>query len=340
MTNLILKPLIAILFLTTLNSVYGQGIKFQIKRINPCDRIGKIDSSDYYLSDNLDSTYYGESGVVKLPKPGIYNVHFSTYRDIDFPKINIQDTGLFVYTFHEPKIILRSYGMHPRFVYESCGKLINGYDEDYYSNGNIRIRGNFQEGKPKDSVVTFFSNGIPQKRLTFLPKEIFIEEFDTSANLIKVSHNSNKSYYLTDFNTTEYYTNGKIKRHESNIKRLAIIKEFYPNGQLKIVQTKKYRNEYYENGNKEITITWKRKKVKEIKGEYRFDFKTHKTKYNLDGEKVEEIVYEDWRLLQPQPRLEVSSSDWINKWTKYENNKKIIVANEVAPKDYFKLPKY
>ncbi len=325
--------------MTTLNSVYGQGVKFQIKRMNPCDRVGKIDSSDYYLSNNLDSNYYAESGTVKLPKPGIYNVHFWTYREINFPQINIQDTGLFVHTFNEPKIILRSYGMHPRFVYESCGNLINGYDEDYYSNGNIRIRGNFQEGKPKDSVVTFFSNGITEKRLTFLPKEIFIEEFDTSANLIKVSHNSNKSYYLTDFNTTEYYTNGKIKRNESNIKRLTIIREFYPNGQLKVIQTKKYRTEYFDNGNKEITFKWKRKKVKEIKGEYRFEFKIHQTKYTINGEIVEEILYEDWRLLQPQPRLEISNSDWIYKWTKYENKKEIIVAKEVATKDYFKLPK-
>jgi len=334
-----LKFFIAILFLITLKAVYGQEFKFQIARTNPCDRIGKIDSSDYYLSDNLDSSYYAESGTVKLPKPGVYIVHSLTYPDINFPKINIQDTGLLVYTFHEPKIIRRASGMHPRFVYENCGKLINGYGEDYYPNGNIRIRGNFQEGKPKDSIVTFFSNGITEKRLTFLPKEIFIEEFDSSSNLIKVSHNSNKSYYLTDYNTTEYYTNGTIKRNESNIKRLVIIKEFYPNGKLKTIQTKKYRNEYFENGNKEITFTWTRKKVKEIKGEYRFEFKIHKRKYNLKGGKVEEIIYEDWRLLQPQPRLEISNSDWIYKWIRYEDNKEILIANEVATKDYFKLPK-
>lgn len=339
MTKLILKLFIALLFLTTLKTVSGQGIKFQIKRINPCDIIGKIDSSDYYLSDNLDSTYYAKSGTVKLPKSGIYNIHFWTYRDINFPKINIKDTGLLVYTFNEPKIILRSYGMHPRFVYENCGKLINGYDEDYYSNGNIRIRGNFHEGKPKDSIVTFFSNGITEKRLTYLPKEIFIEEFDSTAKLIKVSHNSNKSYYLTDYNTTEYYTNGKIKRNESSINKLSIIKEYYPDGQLKINQTKKYRNEYFESGNKETTFKWKRKKVKEIKGEYRFEFKIHQTKYNLDGERIEEIVYENWRLLQPQPRLEISNSDWIYKWTKYENNRETIIANEVATKDYFKSQK-
>jgi len=334
-----LRIFIAILFLTTLNSACGQNVKFQIKRIRPCDKVGKIDSSDYYLSDNLDSNYYAETGTVILPKPGVYNVYFLTYRDINFPQINILDTGLFVKTFYEPKIILRSYGMHPRLVYENCGILINGYDEDFYSNGNIRIRGNFQEGKPKDSVVTFYSNGVTEKRLTFLPKEIFIEEFDSSTNLIKVSHNSNKSYYLTDYKTTEYYANGNIKRIESNIKRLVTIKEFYPNGQPKIIQTKKYRDEYFENGNKETIFTWKKKKVKEIKGEYRFEFKIQKTKYNQIGNKVEEIVYEEWRLLQPQPRLELSSSDWIYKWIKYEDNKQIIVATDVATEDFLKISK-
>lgn len=325
--------------MTTLYSAYGQGIKFQIKRINPCDRVGRMDSSDYYLSDDLDSNYYANSGTVNIPKPGFYNVHFWTYRDIDFPKIYVQDTGLFIQTFNEPKIILRSYGMHPRFVYESCGKPINGYDEDFYSNGNIRIRGNFQEGKPKDSVVTFFSNGITEKRLTFLPKETLIEEFDSSANLIKVSHNSNKSYYLTDFSTIEYYTNGKIKRIERNIKGLALIKAFFPNGQLKIIQTKKYRTEYFENGNIAISYKWKRKKVEEIKEEYRFDFKIHQTKYNLNSERVEEIIYINWRLLLPQPNLDIINSDWIYKWTKFENGKEIIIANNVATKVYFKLPK-
>ena len=335
-----MSKLLVFLLLLISHFCSGQQVKFQIKRINPCDRVGKIDSSDYYyLSDNLDSNYYAESGTVILPGPGVYNVHFWTYRDLPFPKITIQDTGLLIYTFDEPKIILRSYGMHPRFVYENCGTLINGYAEDYYSNGNIRIRGNFQEGKPKDSVVKFFSNGIIEKRWTFLLKEVLIEDFDSSANLIKVSHNSTKSYYLTDYNTTEYYTNGKLKRTESNIQRLVIIEEFYPNGELKTVQTKKYRNEYFENGNKQITFRWKRKKVKEVKNEYRFEFKIRKTEYNLNGDKVEEIVYEEWRLLQPQPILEISNSDWIYKWTKYENGKEIIVANEIATEDFFKINK-
>ena len=325
-----------IVLLLAFHFCQGQQVRFQIKRISPCDSIGKIDSSWYYLSDYLDSTYHSESGTVILPKIGAYNVHFWTYRDLLFPQITIHDTGLMVYSFYEPKIVLRSYGMHPRFVYENCGKLINGYDEDYYSNGNLRIRGNFQEGKPKDSLVTFYSNGVTQKRLTYLPKEVFIEEYDSLSNLTKVSHNSNKSYYLTDYRTTEYYPGGQIRLKESNIDRLVKIEEYYPNGQVKIVQTKKERTEYHVNGQKKIVYTWKRKKQKVIPGEYNFDFTITKKIFDETGLLLEVQVYDYWGLYQPQPRLEFSKSDWINKWVKWDNGKEIIVASDVDTEEYFK----
>lgn len=314
----------------------GQQVRFQIKRISPCDSVGKIDSSSYFLSDNLDSNYQSESGTVILPNIGVYKVHFWTYRNLPFPQINIQDTGLLVYLFYQPKIVLRSYGMHPRFVYENCGKLINGYDEDYYSNGNIRIRGNFQEGNPKDSLVEFYTNGITKKRFTYLPKEIFIEEYDSLSNLKKVSHNSKKSYYLTDYTTTEYYSNGKVRLRESSIDRLVKIKEYYPNGQLKLTQTKNGRIEYHENGKKEIVYTWKRKKQKVIPGEYNFDYTITKKIYDKAGIQIEVQIYNYWGLYQPQPRLEFEKSDWIIKWIKLESNQEILIASDENAKKYFK----
>lgn len=325
-----------IVLLLTVHFCQGQQIRFQIKRINPCDSIGKIDSSWYYLSDNLDSTYHSESGTVILPKTGVYNVHFWTYRDLPFPQIIIQDTGLMIYTFYEPKIVLRSYGMHPRFVYENCGKLINGYDEDYYSNGNIKIRGNFQEGKPIDSLVTFYTNGVAERRLTYLPKEVLIEEYDSLANLTKISHNSNKSYYLTDYTATEYYPDGQIRLKESNIDRLVKIQEYYPNRQIKIVQTKKGRTEYHQNGQEAIIYSWKRKKQKVIPGEYNFDYTITKKLFDETGIPLEVQVYDYWGLYQPQPRLEFSKSDWINKWVKLKNRKEIILASDVDTEEYFK----
>lgn len=158
------------------------------------------------------------------------------------PVIDIDKEGLFIYSDYEPKIVVRLYGMHSYNVYEACGKLINGYEEDFYSNGNTRIRGNFVNGKPKDSLVTFYSNGAVNRRIVYLPKELFIKEYDSLNHLIKVSHNSNKSYYLTDYKKIEYYTDGTIRLKESSIARLVKIKEYYPDGKLKTIQSEKKRN--------------------------------------------------------------------------------------------------
>jgi antitoxin component YwqK of YwqJK toxin-antitoxin module len=331
-----MRKLLVLLLLLTFHFSRGQVVRFQIKRVTQCDKDGKIDSSYYYLTDYKDSIYKNESGTVLLPKTGKYIIHNWSEPDTDFPIININEEGLFIYTLYEPKIVMRSYGMHPRYVYEICGMAIDGFQEDFYSNGNLRIRGNFIKGKPKDSLVKFYSNGVTKRRLTYLPKEIFIEEYDSLSNLEKISHNSNKSYYLTDYKTTEYYPNGKIRLKESHIDRLVKIEEYYANGQVKIVQTKKGRTENHENGNKKIVYTWKRKKQKVIPGEYNFDYSITKKIFDETGLLLQVQVYDYWGLYQPQPILELSKSDWISKWVKWDNGKEIIVAIDVDTKKYFK----
>lgn len=288
-----------------LNVLYGQNVRFQIIRVNPCEKIEKIDSSDYYLyKTHFDSVFNNENGIVKLPKPGFYKIHFSSYYDYKSIEINIPDTGLFIYKINESKIILRSYGMHPVLVYESCGKLIEGYEEDYYPNGNIKLRGTFLKGRPKDSLLTYFPNGIIKRRLIKLSKENFIQEFDSLGTLLVVRHNSNRSYYLSDFIKKEYYNDGQIKRFERNINRLILFKEYYPNGKLRIEQSKKYRKEYYENGIKKLIYKWKRKNVSLRKGEFKFDYKIQKITYDTNGKKIGKQFFEEKGELFPQPNLE------------------------------------
>jgi hypothetical protein len=229
---------------------------------------------------------------------------------------------------------LRSYGIHPVFVYEDCGKAINGYNEDFYTNGNIRIRGNFRDGRPKDSVVTFFTNGITEKRMTFLPKEIFIQIFDSSGNLTEASHNSNRSYYLTEYDNTKYFSNGKIRRHEIRNKTWISDKEFYSGGQLKTILTKNYCKKYFENGDIEIIYNWKRKKVKEFR-EKRFQFRVIKTTYDLDGNKTEEVSYDYWQREFLQPTLEIAGAEWIHDWVKYSKKEITIIAHEISTDEYF-----
>ena len=48
-------------------------------------------------------------------------------------------------------------------VYVKCDIEINGYQEDYYDNGVLKMRGNFKNGRAKDSLVTFYPNGNLEK---------------------------------------------------------------------------------------------------------------------------------------------------------------------------------
>lgn len=335
--HIIMRKLFILFFLLFYQSSQGQHFKFQIKRISPCDSIGRIDFSDYYLSDNPDSAYNSDTGTVILPKPGIYNVYFREYRDLHFPAIIIRDTGLTVFTFFEPKIILRSYGMHPRFVYEYCGELINGYAEDYYPNGNIRIRGNFLKGKAIDSLVEFYESGGIQKRKSYLPTEIFIEEFDSLSNLKKISHNSNKSYYLTDYKTVEYYPAGKVMRKETRINSILIFAEFYPSGRIKSQQKRKCLKEYYETGEIKTICKWRRKKDRSIDT---YSFIITKIEFDRTGDIKEKQVYEQFGFVDHksyyQPGKEIEKSDWIIKWIKVQAGKTVIIANNVESDDYFK----
>jgi antitoxin component YwqK of YwqJK toxin-antitoxin module len=330
-----MRYVLTILFLLGVHASYGQTIRFQFKRVNSCNQEGTIDSSGYFLTDEKGSAYNNLDGSVILPRPGKYKIVMWSEPGTKFPEIEITDQELFTYTYHEPKIVVRSYGMHPITVYETCDKPIEGYQEDFYPNGHFRIRGNFQNGRPKDSIVTFYSNGAVERRLTYFPKNILTQEYDSLNNLTKVSRNK-RSYYLTDYVSIEYYRDGKVKLKESRLKRLVTVEEYYSSGQLKTLQTKKYRKEYYQNGKLSVEYKSKRKRVKEIKGEYRFEFKIFKTAYDFVGNKTEYAVYENWRMLQPQPYFEIRRSDWIDKWYKYENGKNTLIAKSISTKDFFK----
>lgn len=328
--------MLIIVMLLGVHSSYGQSIRFQFKRVNACTQLGQIDSTLYYLKDEKDSAYESKDGTVLLPGPGKYKICMWSEPETNFPPIEITSQPLVTYVYNEPKIEVRAYGMHPVMVYETCGKPIDGYLEDFYPNGKCRIRGNFKQGKPKDSLVTFYANGVVKKRKRYLPNEMLIEEYDSLNNITKVSHNSNRSYYLTDYSTVEYYSNGRIKLKESSKNRLVTIEEYYPGGQLKTIQTKKYRTEYFENGKISVACKWKRKRVKEGKGEHSFTYNVHRTAFDSTGDKLTSIVYEYWHMRLPLPFFDLDRSDWIDTWTKYENGKATIIAESIATDAFLK----
>ena len=322
--------------------VNGQSIRFQLQRISPCESSPRIDSFDFYLTDNLSDSnyapaYHKEIGVINLPRFGKYRLHTYDLEPRTNAEIEINDTGLHIYKIIEPKIILRTYNvLHPSSHYKICNKLAEGYQEDFYPNGNIRIRGTFTKGEAKDSLVEFFSNGATHFRSFYLPLNLYIQEYDSLSNLIKVSHNYHEHGYLTDYEKTLCFTNGNVKRIEVRSGHIITFKEYYLSGLLKSEQTKNYFKEYYENGKEKVICAWERKKYTDM------DYANLITKIELNqsNDTIEKQVYQVFELNHPQveyqPEIEILKSDWIIKWIKLENGQMITIAEDIDTEDYLK----
>jgi hypothetical protein len=92
--------------------------------------------------------------------------------------------------------------------------------------------------------------------------------------------------------------------------------------------------EYYDNGNKKIVYTWKRAKDKDIVGIF---LKIRKNIYDKNKHLEELIEYETSRIssISASNDLDISNSDWIDKWIIYKDGKETIKAEDVDTKGYF-----
>ncbi|HVW14148.1 MAG TPA: hypothetical protein VHB54_10005, partial [Mucilaginibacter sp.] len=131
----------------------------------------------------------------------------------------------------------------------------------------------------------------------------------------------------------DFYPNGGIKRDKSTVKHIERIKAYYPGGQLKTIQTKTYRDEYYDNGSKKITYRWKKKRDDRRSGA----FIITKTEYDETGAAAGRMVYEYW-YSDPiaQPRMSIQQSDWIDSFEKFEAGKKVLSVEDMDTKDFLK----
>src|ERR1700733_12894284 len=303
---------------------FGQGVRFQLYRTSPCSTIEKLDSG-YYLensADETDTSFFPKNGITYLPGKGRYKIFFEPFYGPlpDSPYVNIKDTGLTVYKYREPDVGRYQGGIDAPPVYRCCGELINGYFEDVYPNGKMRMRGNFKSGHPKDSLVKFFSNGITKYRQLIYRKTTHTELFDSLNNKLVVRDFQNGPIISYRWQkTTFFYTNGNVKRKESDRRSIQKVKEYYPNGQVKIEQTTKHRFEFYENGRPKIRYTWKKyfdHVVQPEKG--RHDFVVNQTSYDQDGEISQIMIFDVNNVFGLPPELEINEYDWLDSLTKYK----------------------
>jgi antitoxin component YwqK of YwqJK toxin-antitoxin module len=324
-----------ILFIFSSTICYGQGVRFQLYRTKACSTVEKLDSSYslYKIGKMLDTSYLPKSGTVYLPGPGKYGV-LGVGPIID-TVFDIRGTGLFIARLREPDAGLYITGATDTPpLYTRCDSLLDGYQEYQYPNGDLKMRGTFRKGRPKDSIVTFYPGRRMEERIIISPKVVLIEEFDEAGHKIKVAHNQNKSFMTyREYRWEEYFPDGKIKRKESSIKDVVRIEEFYPGGQLKLKQTKKDRLEYYEDGKLNVSYSWKN--IEKGKDHWN-TYKIYQIKYDHEGKILQSTIFEDWGYITSQPKLDIKESDWIVKVEKYRKGEVDFSVEGMDTKDYIK----
>lgn len=103
-----------------------------------------------------------------------------------------------------------------RWTYLNCDKICNGTETDFYENGNIRLEGTFENGKPFE-IREYWTNG-----------NLHIQTFYENLTL---------NYKRVDY----YNENGDLDEYQiyENKRRKTIIKTFDKNGRLIETETEK-----------------------------------------------------------------------------------------------------
>lgn len=142
--------------------------------------------------------------------------------------------------------------MHGPTHFECKTGPCNGFKVSYHPNGQIQIIGRFENGKPIDSVITYFDNGQVQDRryyfegklgrsLTYYPNGQLQRDLNW---LIKKE--------------TRFYPDNKIESI-TNFRKKYYQRIYYPSGQLKVDENRKDKRTLSESG--AITTFWTRKEV-------------------------------------------------------------------------------
>lgn len=113
--------------------------------------------------------------------------------------------------------------------FQNCDGLLNGIHQDFYETGNPHIRGNFHDGRPKDSLVIFYYNGHIKRSNYYLRNHHLIQEYDSLGNLLKVSRNSNRLPVLTDYSVITFFNTGGVHAIEKVKNGYLRYTEYYPN---------------------------------------------------------------------------------------------------------------
>jgi len=234
-----MKTSFCILIILLSQTIFGQ-TTYEPIFINQCTNESEngviwslMDSSKAYGMENP------ESKPIELPKAGLYNL----YVNFDNPPIPVEITANKANrdTIFLKKIEFAIYVSNPpHSEYFDCGKLANGKITDFYSNGNLRTKGTFENGQPSDTLFEYHRNGKLSE--LFIPRKKWkrITYFDNGQ--LKSVYDTKKKY------EKEYHLNGQLKKEEFWYKRYVKTTEYDELGNVIKTKNKKEQKTFNKNG--------------------------------------------------------------------------------------------
>ena len=221
---------------------------------------------------------------------------------------------------------------------------------EYYKNGNIKVQGNYKDGKREGEFKTFLRNSKSAGSIFYKDGKIikstltnFMKENASFSILTDINYNLNshkivssefpngllETYFtfnkngILDGENREYYEEGDIKSifyFKNNVVDGTSI-SYYQNGNIQEKNT--YKNGegilYYENGNIKEKYFMKNDKLDGEATAYFEDGKIRNKSIFKDGVKLEEEVYKDNEIIKNTFR----NSEIIQQDT-YSKNKKLV----------------
>lgn len=307
-----LSLLALLLFNNTLNA---QEYSFQLYIKSPCDSIAKPAKTIYYLLDTKTTTEYimgvdSEHNFTYEPilvsSPGTYRLSCMQLPEIKEMEVHIEKPGLTKHIIYLPKITLHSAGLEGFREYRDCDSLCNGYHEDRYSNGIMRIKGSFKQGIP-NKLKTYYPNEKLESKLNSRFKKNYITHYDTLGNITskfwsqRLPHTGYK-----DWGETIYFPDQKIQIRKSIINHIFHLKIYNPDGTLKIKSGKNERIEYQENGKIKTVYKWEKGIKHDHYGYEQHIFIIQKNNYDKKGNLINTEKSSEDVANYPQPRIAFS----------------------------------
>lgn len=183
-----MKNLLKITFLLIGISSSAQ-IEVELFFKNTCDNSIREFEFELIPLDDIYQSYSAENSKTIVPKIGKYIIHGYEINDDGtigsfYESKDILNSQKVYDTLIVPKILHRtSRTLHSGFSkYYYCDKPCNGYQVDFYANGNLKVDGLFKDGKPIE-YSEYRNDGTKEFQQIYRTKREVKKSFDETGKL-------------------------------------------------------------------------------------------------------------------------------------------------------------